>query len=597
VTEPIDRPPLPDRVLVISASVGAGHDGAARELVERLGEHGVLTETRDYLDALPGWLRYTVREGYTRTVTHTPWFYDWLYAAMERPGPVQRIGLVICWLAQRSVLRWCERSRADAVVSTYPLASQTLGQLVRRGRLGVPTATFLTDPSVHALWVHPCVHRHLTTMPATAEVGERDYHLPMTVAGPLVPRRFTRAVTTERRAELLGELGVLPGRPVALVVTGSLGLGRVADTVDAILRTGVATPLVLCGRNERLLRELRARPGVRAFGWRSDVHELMQVCDVLVHNAGGLSFSESVVAGLPAVTYACIPGHGRDNGEVLARSGVAPLAETVEELRDALLHQLRPEARGVLRAVLAAAPRDAAEWVLGDLRDLATVTGLESARSRVAARRTVRRGLAGAGAAALLAVGSLGLTEGVSAAAEHGFGVSSMPAGSVALVVEPGSLVAAASDVPALRASHAAVHVPARLTPADLRAARVLSRAGVPLLADSCRASSLLQHRRPQLCGSAEVLRGAGAPAAPVEVVDGEVDGLDLVVARRDATRVVIAHPAPARLSSRTSGVWTIPARGADDPGVLRASLDRATRQVASTGARLAPVTSARAVR
>jgi hypothetical protein len=434
-------------------------------------------------------------------------------------------------------------------------------------------------------------------MPATAEVGERGYHLPMTVAGPLVPRRFAQALDPARRAELLGELGIDAGRPVALVVTGSLGLGRVGDTVEAILATGVATPLVLCGRNERLLRELSARPDVLAFGWRSDVHELMQVCDVLVHNAGGLSFSESVVAGLPAVTYACIPGHGRDNGEVLARSGVAPLAETVEELREALLHQLRPEARAVLRTVLAAAPRDAGELVLADLRDIATVTRLETARARICSRRSVRRRVGGLGAAALVALASLGLTEGVSTAAEHGYGVSSMPTGSVALVLEPTSLVAAGQDAASLRAADAAVHVPDRPTSADLRAAQVLHRAGVPLLVDACRASTLLHHSKAQLCGAARSLRAAGAPASPVVVDDGEVQGLDLVVARRDATRIVLSRAAPPRRSPRTSGVWIIGAAAADSASGLRAALDRSTRQVTDAGARLAPVTAARAAR
>jgi processive 1,2-diacylglycerol beta-glucosyltransferase len=585
----------PERVLVVSASVGAGHDGAARELEARLAQRAVVTETRDFLDALPAWIRFTVREGYTRTVTHTPWFYDWLYAAMERPGLVQRIGLLVCWLAQREVLRWCQETGADAVVSTYPLASQTLGQLVARGRLGVPTATFLTDPSVHALWVHPHIHRHLTTMPATAEVGLRDYGVPMTVAGPLVPRRFAESLAPARRDALLAELGAEPGRPIALVVTGSLGLGRVSETVDAIVATGIATPLVLCGRNERLLSELATRSDVLAFGWRHDVHELMQVCDVLVHNAGGLSFSESVVAGLPAVTYACIPGHGRDNGEVLARSGVAPLAETVQELADALRHQLRPEARRVLRTVVASAPHDAGELVLADLRDVSAVTRLQGDRRRIRARRTVQRRVGGLVAAALVALGSLGLTEGVSVAAGHGLGVASMPPGKVGLVVEPASLVASGQAVAALRAADAAVRVPAAATPADVRAARALHRAGVPLVVDACRPSTLLHHSGAQLCGAGPLLRAAGTPVSSVVVEGAEVQGLDLVVARRDATRIVLAREAsdPAPLG----GVWVIGPASSGSPAALRAALEHCRQQVTSAGGQLGLVTEARADR
>ncbi len=587
---PAQRHTTVERVLIVSASVGAGHDGAARELAHRLEQQGALTETRDFLDALPAWIRYTVREGYTQTVTRTPWFYDWLYARMERRGPVQQVGLMVCRLAERRVLRWCEETRADAVVSTYPLASQSLGRLVRRGRLGVPTSTFLTDPSVHALWVHPRVHRHLVTMPGTRRMGEEDYGIAMTVAGPLVPQQFAAPLAETRREELLTELLTgreqQPVRPLALVVTGSLGLGRVVDTVDAIVATGVATPLVLCGRNERLLSQLRGRPDVLAFGWRTDMHELMQVCDVLVHNAGGLSFSESLVAGLPAVTYACIPGHGKANGEVLARSGVAPLAADVEGLAVALRQQLLPAARVAVRETVAAARDDASSIVLADLRTRGRVTELHAAGTR---RRTVRRRFAGLGAAALVAMTSVGATAGVSAATEHGFGVTRMPAGTVAVVVAPATLQAAATDVARLRRTRAAVLVPDRPSPADLTAARTLRSLGVPLLSHGCAASTLLHHpSRAQQCGASAALTGAGLPVAPFVVADHEVEALDLMVAERDGTRILV----PGRAGR--GGVWLVPRGAGDSAGGLDAALASADRRAAGLGLRLAAIANAR---
>jgi UDP-N-acetylglucosamine:LPS N-acetylglucosamine transferase len=72
--------------------------------------------------------------------------------------------------------------------------------------------------------------------------------------------------------------------------------------------------------------------GVVAVGWRTDVDRLMQSVDVLVQNAGGLSVTEAMVAGLPAVTYRPIPGHGRANADVLDRAGLAPWAHTPGEL-------------------------------------------------------------------------------------------------------------------------------------------------------------------------------------------------------------------------------------------------------------------------
>ena len=56
-------------VLILSGSVGAGHDGAAHELARRLRDRGVDVDVRDYLEALPRWFRFFLREGYTASVS------------------------------------------------------------------------------------------------------------------------------------------------------------------------------------------------------------------------------------------------------------------------------------------------------------------------------------------------------------------------------------------------------------------------------------------------------------------------------------------------------------------------------------------------
>ena len=53
------------RVLVVSGSVGAGHDGAARELAARLTAAGADVCVRDFLAAVPRPVAWLLREGYT----------------------------------------------------------------------------------------------------------------------------------------------------------------------------------------------------------------------------------------------------------------------------------------------------------------------------------------------------------------------------------------------------------------------------------------------------------------------------------------------------------------------------------------------------
>jgi glycosyltransferase involved in cell wall biosynthesis len=310
------------RVLVISASVGAGHDGASDELISRLATLGIAADRRDYLDALPRVFQYMLRDGYRLSVGYAPAFFDWMFAHLEHTGWVQRIALGLCRMAQRYVLRWV--GDHDVVVSTYMLASQTLGQLKEAGLLDATLVTFLTDPAVHRLWVHPAVDHHVTVTEATARMGHLVYRTPMQAVGGLVSPRFAYQPDPAHRHRLRAELGLSPDGPVVLLATGSLGMGDVRHVVREISSSGVAEVVVLCGRNKGLRKQLSAQPGVVALGWRDDVPDLMAAADVLVHNAGGLSLTEALTAGLPAVTYRPIPGHGTANAQVLAEAGLAP---------------------------------------------------------------------------------------------------------------------------------------------------------------------------------------------------------------------------------------------------------------------------------
>jgi UDP-N-acetylglucosamine:LPS N-acetylglucosamine transferase len=325
------------RVVVISGSVGAGHDGAADELVSRLANLGIAADRRDYLDALPRVCRYILRDGYRLSVGYWPAFFDWLFTNLERTGWVRRVTLWLCKLAQADVMRWV--GDHHVVVSTYMLASQTLGQLKEAGRIKATLVTFLTDPAVHLTWVHPAVDHHITVTEATARHGYEVYHTPMQAVGGLVSPRFAEQPDPARRTQLRAELGLSPDGLVVLLATGSLGMGDVPNVVRSIMASGIAEVVVLCGRNDRLRKQLSAQSGVVALGWRNDVPELMAAADVLVHNAGGLSLTEALTAGLPAVTYRPIPGHGIANSQVLADAGLAPWPKTDAELIEAIQKQ------------------------------------------------------------------------------------------------------------------------------------------------------------------------------------------------------------------------------------------------------------------
>ncbi|MEU4929759.1 glycosyltransferase [Streptomyces yokosukanensis] len=309
------------RIVVVSASVGAGHDGAAAELTRRLTADGFAVDRFDLLDLLPAHLGRAVQEGYHRMLVRAPWAYQRIYSSTERAGGGGPIARALLRTAEDRVLRALPPG-TGAVVSTYPGASRVLGNLRLKGRLAVPVLTYLTDFSVHPLWVADGVDVHLAAhaIPAAQAraAGARDVR----VCGPVADPRF-RPCDAEQRALARTAFG-LPGRaPLALLVAGSWGVGPVREVARELRDCGAVVPVVVCGRNEALAEQLRADGIEHVHGWVDDMPGLMHAADVLVQNAGGLTSLEALASGLPVASYRCIPGHGLTNAAALDEAGAA----------------------------------------------------------------------------------------------------------------------------------------------------------------------------------------------------------------------------------------------------------------------------------
>ena len=343
---PVRRPSSAERVVIVSASVGAGHDGAAAELERRLVAAGLTVDRFDLLDVLPARLGRLVRDGYHRLLVRAPWAYQRIYSSTERAGGGGPVAKALLRSAEERLLRALPAG-TGAVVSTYPGASRVLGKLRLDGRLTVPVLTYLTDFSVHPLWVADGVDVHLAlhAVPAAQAraIGARDVR----VCGPVADPRF-HPVDATGRAAARARFGLPPTAPLALLVAGSWGVGPVREVARDLRDCGAAVPLVVCGRNETLADQLRADGIEHVHGWVDDMPGLMHAADVLVQNAGGLTSLEAFAAGLPVASYGCIPGHGLTNAAALDEAGVAAWIRDPAQLKH-VLGELIDGPRGLLQ--------------------------------------------------------------------------------------------------------------------------------------------------------------------------------------------------------------------------------------------------------
>lgn len=316
-------------VAVISASFGSGHDVAAADLARRLEAQGASVHRHDFVDLLGPRLGPAARSGYARQLMYAPATWGWALHALRNARAIDAATRACNWAATERVQDAV--AAADVVVSTYPLASLVLGAMRLRG-LPAPVITFLTDLSVHPLWVSPGVDLHLAPSTVAAAQARAAGAEAVTVVAPAVDRKRFKPLNPVERARVRRRYGLPATGRLALISSGSWGVGAVATTTRDVARTGEAIPVVACGRNEALRRKLSRKGFGPALGWIDEMPELIGACDVVVTNAGGMTGLEAIACEVPVIAYRPLPGHGVTNAESLRQSGLGQSADDVAAL-------------------------------------------------------------------------------------------------------------------------------------------------------------------------------------------------------------------------------------------------------------------------
>jgi processive 1,2-diacylglycerol beta-glucosyltransferase len=313
------------RILVVSASMGAGHHAAADELVLRLRRRGNVAQRIDVLELGRPGQGERLKATYAMLLHRLPRLYDLALRFWARwPAPLEAFTARGAAAYEESLLAEIRAFRPDVVVSVYNLASQALGRLRSAAVLDVPTVTYVTEPAAHPYWFHPGVDLHLAFLDTACSALEAWGAGRTARVAPLVRPRFRHGAPG--RAVARQRLGLPADARIALVAGGAWAVGGLDRTAEILAGSGDVLPVVMTGSDTGLQRRLRERGTGIAVGWTDDVLTLMAAADVLVCNAGGLTCQEALAIGLPVVLFHPLPGHGRPGARALEDAGLAAWA-------------------------------------------------------------------------------------------------------------------------------------------------------------------------------------------------------------------------------------------------------------------------------
>jgi len=381
------------RILVFSASFGAGHIRAADAVIEaiRRKEPSAHFSHLDFVVLISKTLNSLIKTIYIQLIKYTPKIWGHLYYGGDKVPQSKVLQQLLTLISKTRLIKTIYSLKPDVIICTHPTVAGILSQLKLNRLLGMPLVTVITDYVVHRQWIHPGIDLYI--------VGSVDVYKGLVSRGVKPQRIKVTGIPVSLKFEsnldrpaIINKLGLLPDRPTVLIMGGAYGVLNSAKSLCENLAK-MEFPIqsiVVCGQDEKLYHSLdgivdEARNPILRLGYVDNVDELMTAADLIITKAGGLTVSEALTKRLPLIIFKPIPGQEEENTIFVTKIGAGLVASTPEEVEEILitLCQHPDELHKMRLAAAQAIPGRAAERAANYILELVEKTSASKVGSMV----------------------------------------------------------------------------------------------------------------------------------------------------------------------------------------------------------------------
>ncbi len=353
------------RVLFLSLSFGLGHKRAAEAIEKtlRLTNPEIESLVVNSLSYTNPRLEKIYRESYDRMIKRTPGLWGRLYESEQLVEKTNRIRDFLNKINSRRLKGLLEEFSPHLIVCTHWIPCGVVSSLKARGETGIPVVNVITDFCLHAFHVYKEVEIYIV---ASNEVKEELLargieEEKVKVLGIPIDPAFNRQLDPRR---IKRRLGLGEGLPTVLILGGGQGLGPIKGIIRHLGKFKKPLQIiVVVGKNENLRKKLenlipQLNVYLKVYGYIENMDEIMEVSDLALTKAGGLSSSEALSKGLPMLIINPIPGQEERNSQFIVKRGAGIKVRTIKELNGKVedllgdfrkLNQMKERARSLAK--------------------------------------------------------------------------------------------------------------------------------------------------------------------------------------------------------------------------------------------------------
>lgn len=323
------------KILVITATIGQGHNAVAHSVAEGFRARKIRCEILDMYGYISPGLKKIVSQSYLlsiNSVVHARAIGAKYYESMEKnykPDGDYSLTRFANWNIAREIKKYLDDYQPDAIICTQVYCAHVVNLLKEKRWTDALAVGIITDFTVQAHWEGTWRFDYIVT--AAKELNSQlipkgiteNKILPTGI--PISPK-FKKRVDKRHARDLLC---LNPDKKTLLIMGGSMGYGNLDKGLVQIDQLSTDFQgIVVCGNNKRMktrLRQLELKKRFDIYGYSSNISLMMDAADLIITKPGGISLSESLAKRLPIIMNNPIPGMEDHNAAFMEEYGLAVL--------------------------------------------------------------------------------------------------------------------------------------------------------------------------------------------------------------------------------------------------------------------------------
>ena len=337
-------------ILVVTASMGSGHNKAANAVAEAIKRKYPVNKINviDFMSTETAYFNSLVKDIYLKMLDHTPSVYEFFYKFTSDSTKGSTIQSVFAHAMKKDMRELIKKYEADMVICTHPFPCAAASYLKQTGEINIPLITVMTDFCVHQFWLYKNIDIYFTANDLLKKEMVNQGLLEERIFVTGIPVGYNFRVDYNRDYFFV-KFKLEKDKPVALIMGGGLGLGGVKNALCQLERLKKDIQiLVITGANVALWSEMNeyaqhSKHKIFVWGYSHNIQEFMSVATFLISKPGALTISEALTRELPMILHDPIPGPEVDNAKFVSDNGAAIWVKHQDTL-DAVVREVLSDA-------------------------------------------------------------------------------------------------------------------------------------------------------------------------------------------------------------------------------------------------------------